>query len=72
DHVGMTVAGLRPKKGQPQHSPPAAARQLSVEVMMDYGKTKEGGKSRWAGRMSGPAIALELDRRKGKAGRITR
>ncbi len=71
DPVGMTVAGLLPKNGQPQHSPTEAARQLFVEVMMDHEKTKNGGKSRWAGRMSGPTIALELDRRKGKAGRIT-
>ena len=70
DPVGMTVVGLLPRNGQPQHSPTEAARQLFLEVMMDHNKTKDGGKSRWAGRMSGPAIALELDRRKGKAGRI--
>ncbi len=69
DPVAMTIAGLVPKKGGRQHHPTGAARQLFVEVMIDYDKANKGEKSRWSSRMSVPAITLELDRRKGKAGR---
>lgn len=70
DPVAMTVAGLVPKKGGTKHHPTDAARQLFVEIMMDYGKGLKGEKSRWAGRVSASAITLELTRRKGKAGKI--
>jgi hypothetical protein len=71
DPVAMTVAGLTPRKGKHRHCPTEAARQLFVEVMIDYARANNGEKSKWAGRMSAPAITLELDRRKGKAGKHT-
>jgi hypothetical protein len=71
DPVAMTIAGLVPKKGGRRHYPTEAARQLFVEIMIDHDKADKGGKSRWAGRMSAPAITLELNRRKGKAGKNT-
>ena len=36
-----------------------------------YARASKGDKSKWTGRMSAPAITLELDRRKGKAGKKT-
>ena len=71
DPVAMTVAGLAPRKGKTRHQPTEAARQLFLEIMIDHDKAGKGGKSRWAGRMSAPAITLELDRRKGKTGKNT-
>jgi hypothetical protein len=71
DPVAMTVAGLAPRKDKRRHQPTEAARQLFVEVMLDYIKANKGEKSKWAGRMSAPAITLELGRRKGKAGKNT-
>ncbi len=70
DPVGMTMAGLMPGRMRRRHHPTEAARLLFVEIMMDHFKHKEGGTPKWAGRISGPSIALELDRRKGKAGKI--
>jgi len=70
DPIAMTMAGLMPGKNRHRHYPTEAARLLFVEIMMDFMKHKEGGVAKWAGRISGPAIALELDRRKGKAGKI--
>ena len=70
DPVGMTMAGLIPGKNRRRHHPTEAARMLFIEIMMDHMKHKDGGRSKWAGRISGPSIALELDRRKGKAGKI--
>jgi hypothetical protein len=70
DPVAMTVAGLVPKKGGHLHQPTEAARQLFLEVMLDYAKAQKGERSRWAGCLSAPSITLELDRRKGKAGKI--
>ncbi len=67
----MTVAGLIPRKDKRRHQPTEAARQLFVEVMLDYARANKGEKSKWTGRMSAPAITLELDRRKGKAGKNT-
>ncbi len=71
DPVAMTVAGLIPRKDKRRHQPTEAARQLFVEVMLDYARANKGEKSKWTGRMSAPAITLELDRRKGKAGKKT-
>lgn len=70
DPVGMTMAGLIPNPARHKHDHTESARQLFVEIIMDYMKTKDGEKSKWAGRISGPSIALELDRRKGKMGKI--
>lgn len=70
DPVGMTMAGLIPREGRRRHHPTEAARLLFIEIMMDFQKNNETGRSKWAGRISGPAIALELGRRKGKAGKI--
>lgn len=66
DPVAMTVAGLLPKGNRTVHHPTDAARQLFAEIMIEYGKAEKGGKSRWAGKISAPAITLELGRRKGK------
>ena len=71
DPVGMTVAGFLPRKGGKLHHPTDAARQLFLEIMRDYAKFISGEKSRWNGKMSAVTITLELDRRKGKAGRIS-
>ena len=70
DPIAMTMAGLIPGASRWRHYPTEAARMLFVEIMMDHMKHKEGGVAKWAGRISGPSIALELDRRKGKAGKI--
>ncbi len=70
DPVGMTMAGLLPGKTRRRHYPTEAARLLFIEIMMDHMKHKDGGRPKWAGKISGPAITLELDRRKGKAGKI--
>ncbi len=70
DPVGMTMAGLMPREGRRRHYPTEAARMLFVEIMMDFQKDMQGGRSKWAGRISGPGITLELNRRKGKAGKI--
>jgi hypothetical protein len=71
DPVGMTMAGLLPGKTRKRHYPTEAARLLFIEIMMDHMKYKDKeGRPKWAGRISGPSIALELDRRKGKAGKI--
>jgi hypothetical protein len=66
----MTVAGLVPKKGGHLHQPTEAARQLFLEIMLDYAKLQQGERSRWASCMSPLSITIELDRRKGKAGKI--
>ena len=70
DPVAMTMAGLLPNKNRRQHHPTDAARQLFVEIMIDYDRANNGGKAKWLGRISAPAITLELERRKGKAGKI--
>jgi hypothetical protein len=70
DPVGMTMAGLTPRPGRRRHNPTEAARMLVIEIMMDYQKNKDTGKLKWGGRISGPSITLELNRRKGKAGKI--
>lgn len=70
DPAGMTMAGLMARDGRRRHHPTEAARLLFVEVMMDFQKNIAEGKLKWRGKISGPAITLELDRRKGKAGKI--
>ena len=70
DPVGMTMAGLIPRKGKHRHHHTEAARTLFIEIMSDYMKTQKGGIPKWAGKLSGPTIVMELERRKGKAGKI--
>ena len=70
DPVGMTMAGLTPGRNRPRHRYTEAARTLFIEVMNDYVKTRNGGKPKWTGKLSGPTIVMELERRKGKAGKI--
>ena len=70
DPVGMTMAGLIPRRNRHRHQHTEAARSLFIEIMMDYKKVEKGGKSKWMGKMSGPSIVLELERRKGKASKI--
>lgn len=56
DPVGMTIAGLLPKKGAVKHVPTEAARQLFLEIMLDHEQAKTGNTSRWECRISGPSI----------------
>lgn len=70
DPVAMTMAGLMPNQTRRRHYQTEAARLLFTEIMMDYMKNLDGGKPKWQCRISGPSIALELDRRKGKAGKL--
>ena len=70
DPVGMTMAGLIPRRNRHRHHHTEAARSLFIEVMMDYKKSQNGGRSKWMGKLSGPSVVLELERRKGKASRI--
>lgn len=67
DPVGMTIAGL---KGDPRHVASEAARALFIEIILDHAQAVAGGKPRWAGKTSGPAISHELDKRKGKKGKL--
>ncbi len=71
DPVAMTVAALNPKPGIGQrHAPSNAARDLFMEIMRDSLLEQAGGKPRWQGKLSGPALALELSRRKGGRGKL--
>ena len=70
DPVGMTMAGLIPRRNRHRHQHTEAARSLFIEIMMDYKKSEKGGRSKWMGKLSGPSIVLELERRKGKASKI--
>lgn len=70
DPVAMTVAALVPKKGGKPHRPSDAARNLFMEIMVDAALTANGGTSRWSSKTSGPALALELSRRKGKQSKL--
>lgn len=70
DPVGMTMAGLIPAKTRRRHHHTEAARSLFIEIMRDYHKSQKGEKSKWRGKLSGPSIVLELERRKGKASKI--
>jgi hypothetical protein len=69
DPVAMTMAAILPSYGR-RHAPSEAARQLFLEIMVDWQHDRNGEKSRWAGRVTGGFIAKELDLRKGKAGKI--
>lgn len=71
DPVGMTMAGLMPRRNRSRHQHTEAARSLFIEIMTDHKKAQIEGKSKWKGKLSGPSIVLELERRKGKAGKIT-
>ncbi len=70
DPVGMTMAGLTPGRNRRRHQHTEAARTLFIEVMTDYMKALKEGKTKWAGKLSGPTIVVELERRKGKASKI--
>lgn len=70
DPVGMTMAGLIPGRNRTRHHYTEAARTLFIEIMGDYVKTQNGGRPKWTGKLSGPTIVVELERRKGKAGKI--
>lgn len=70
DPIGMTMAGLMPGQGRRRHHHTEAARSLFIEIMMDYKKSQKGERSKWQGKLSGPAIVVELERRKGKASKI--
>jgi len=69
DPVAMTMAATLPSYGR-KHTPTEAARQLFLEIMIDYKRFKNGETSRWSGSVTGNLIAKELDLRKGKAGKI--
>lgn len=69
DPVAMTVAGLRPKGGAQRHFPSDAARGLFMEIMVEHSRAG-GSAPRGTHRTSAPAIALELERRKGDKGRV--
>jgi hypothetical protein len=69
DPVALTMAATLPSYGR-RHSPTEAARQLFLEIMIDYQRNRNGESSRWAGCITGSFIAKELDLRKGKAGKI--
>lgn len=66
DPVALTVRGLVPKSGGSVHTPTEAARQFFGEIMVEHAKAEAGGRARWNGILTGPTIALELGRRKGK------
>lgn len=70
DPVAMTMAGLIPGKGRRRHHHTEAARSLFIEIMIDYKKSQKGERPKWLGRLNGPAIVVELERRKGRAGKI--
>ncbi|MDR1613045.1 MAG: hypothetical protein LBT97_09725 [Planctomycetota bacterium] len=71
DPVAMTIAALRPARGGSRHIGTEASTNLFVEAMIDFAQALVGGQtSVWQNRLSGNAIAFELDRRKGKRGRI--
>ena len=70
DPVGMTMAGLIPGKGRVRHQFTEAARSLFIEIMRDHFKAQKGGRPKWLGKLSGPSIVVELERRKGKASKI--
>jgi hypothetical protein len=69
DPVALTMAALLPAYGR-RHSPTEAARQLFLEIMVDFMRQKNGEPSRWKGCVSGNFIARELGVRKGRAGKI--
>jgi hypothetical protein len=70
DPVAMTIAAFRPAKGGSRHIGTESSTNLFVEVMIDFAQVLCGQTSIWQSRLSGAAIAFELDRRKGKRGRI--
>ncbi len=70
DPVGMTMAGLLPGRNKRRHHHTEAARSLFLEIMMDHDKAKKGKRPKWLGKLSGQSVVLELERRKGKAGKI--
>lgn len=69
DPVAMTIAALRPQKSDKRHIGTEASTNLFTEVMIDFAQMCCGQNSVWQSRLSGAAIAFELDRRKGKRGR---
>lgn len=66
DPIAMTIGGLRPKSGGQKHAPTDAARGFFAEIMQERAKAKVGLHARWNGNLTGPAVAVELGRRKGK------
>ncbi len=69
DPVAMTIAALRPQKSDRRHIVTEASTNLFTEVMIDFAQMCCGQGSVWQSRLSGAAIAFELDKRKGKRGR---
>jgi len=69
DPVAMTIAALRPHKSDKRHIGTEASTNLFTEVMIDFAQMCCGQNSVWQSRLSGVAIAFELDKRKGKRGR---
>lgn len=69
DPVAMTIAALRPQKGDKRHVGTEASTNLFTEVMIDFAQMCLGKSSVWQSRLSAPAIAFELERRKGRRGR---
>ncbi len=70
DPVAMTIAAFRPPNGGKRHIGTEASTNLFTEVMIDFTQMLCGQESVWQSRLSGAAIAFELNRRKGKRGRI--
>lgn len=69
DPVAMTMAAILSSYGR-RHTPSEAARQLFLEVMIDYQRKKNGGPARWSGNVSGNFITKELELRKVKARKL--
>lgn len=69
DPVAMTIAALRPQKSDKRHIGTEASTNLFTEVMIDFAQMCCGQSSVWQSRLSGAAIAFELDKRKGKRSR---
>lgn len=67
DPVAMTISGFAPSDGRTRHNPTNAARSFFREVIAAFGDYAAGrGDSKWNGNLSGPRVALELERRKGR------
>ncbi len=69
DPVAMTIAALRPQNSGKRHFGTEASTNLFIDIMVDFAQTCGGQSSVWQSRLSGAAIAFELDRRKGRRGR---
>ena len=70
DPVAMTVAALLEKEKAKRHQPSDAARGLFIEMMTARVLDPARFDTHWRGRTSGPALAIELSRRKGARGKL--